>query len=621
MDGKDLGNSTPTGVTGSLREPHGEAKALANPGQKVRRGAVSGVLEPDPLIERAMQAVIQRAGELGVELEGRVWIKSKGQGDKITKAGVHRRLSYDVHCGRPKLGTLSHDQLVRADVESLFKLHRVLWLHVVAPPENVSWPEWSGPLFAIRWALGSLMDASIDTLRLAERSGNDKALLTLAYQAIVDKEEQGKLRDKALKDFKRTGSASDKAKSEFSISGATASCASNVVYTGYKRYLDGEIGYPSWTGPRSAIYIRADSISLREESYLNKDSEEDVHYVASFKVVGGTGTTHECVVRVNGDSDRATLKRILKGEHKPGEAKLMWDEKRKRWQISLSYAMARVPPKAGEKDAGFLAVRRSVQDMLFIMNNKGERFPEAQFIGLRIIELRKQFTRRKSEAKRGLNLQGKGARGHGRGRFFRRYKMAQDQEVNAIDTSLKQLASSIRKAAEASNAKVVFLEDFGVQWSPSGGDERFVRLLKRMPWAKAEEILRHELEEHGIRIKRMAQAHNVSECPVCGSKTKVVDDSVDCESCKLLCHRHIVAVWNMLKAAGVDTTQLEDLKRKVSYVTRALRRRQVAAAERALKQIVEIPILLEDEDDDELLDVADPLTCQPEPHEHAAEPS
>lgn len=620
MDGKDLGVSTPTDVTGSLREPHGEAEALANPGQKVRRGAVSGVLDPDPLIERALQAVTRRAGELGVELEGRVWIKPKGQGDKITKAGVHRRLSYDVHCGRPKLGTLSHDQLVRADVENLFKLHRVLWLHVVAPMENVSWPEWSGPLFAIHWALGHLMDASIDTLRLAERSGTDKALLTLAYQAIVSKEEQGKLRDKALKDFKRTGSASDKARSEFSISGATVSCASGVVHTGYKRWLDGEIGYPSWSGVRSAIYIRGDSIALREEPYVDKDGEKSTHYVTAFKVVGGTNTTHECAVRVNGDSDRTTLKRILKGDFKPGDAKLMWDAKRKRWQISLSYTMPRQPPKAGEKDAGFLAVRRSVQDMLFIMNNKGERFPEAQFIGLRIIELRKQFTRRKSEAKRGLNLQGKGARGHGRGRFFRRYKIAQDTEANAINTCLKQLASSIRKAAEASNAKIVFVEDFGVQWNPTGGDERFIRLLKRMPWAKAEEILRHELEEHGIQIKRMAQAHNVSECPACGSKTKVVDDSVDCESCQLLCHRHVVAVWNMFKAAGVDTTQLEDLKRKVSYVTRALRRRQIAAAERALKQITETPILLDDsEETDEFPDLPD--DHQPEHHEHTVEPA
>ncbi len=545
------------------------------------------------MIERTLAAVIKRAEELGVELEGRVWVKARGRDQ--TKAGVIARKSYDVHSGRPKLGTLTHDQMMRADVDSLFRLHRVIWLTVAAPwPEAITWPEWSGPLFAIRWALGSLMDAAIDTIRLAERaSSEDEALQTLSYRTITSKEEQGKLRDRALKEFERTGSATDKARSEFSISGATASCASNVVFDFYKRWDADEIGYPSWKGPNSIIFIRGDSFGLEKETYLDKDGLESTRLLSWFKVVAGKNsegekqeTTHKCIVRARGDSDRTTIQRILKGEYKAGDAKLKWDEKKKRWEIALSYSKPREAPKAS--GTGYLAVRRSVQDMLFVMNNKGETFRECQFIGLKIIDLRKQFTRRKSEAKRGLNLQGKAAKEHGRKRYYRRYTIAQNKEAQAIDSCLKQLASWIRKAAEASGAKLVFLEDFSLAWTPSGGDDQsFLRLLKRMPWAKAEDILRHELEEHGIRIQKMAQAHNFSECPACGGEAKVVDDSVDCQNndCKLLCRRSMVAAWNMLKAAGVSTDEMTDLKRKVSYLTRALRRRDILGAQRALDEL------------------------------------
>ena len=323
---------------------------------------------------------------------------------------------------------------------------------------------------------------------------------------------------------------------------------------------------------------------MEEGVYTDDEGAERPTFVCRFKVSAGRGEdkTHECAVRPNGDSARTIVRRIAKGEYEHGDATLLWNERKKRWQFQLSYTMPRQEAKA--QGAGTLAVRRSVQDMLFVMNNEGDTFGDCKGMGLKILDLRRQFNRRKSEIKSTLNLQGKGARGHGKKRFFRLYTRVQDLEARSMDTRLKQLASIIRRKAEESNARVVLVEDFSTPWTPTGPDTAFVRILKRMPWAAAEGILKTELEEHGIQFKKIAQAHNWHVCPACGAETKLVDDFyVDCPECGIFCSKHIIATWNMFKIAGLDVTALAETKRKASFATRASREKKLCKAKEALE--------------------------------------
>jgi len=499
----------------------------------------------DPIIARAIQAIQDKAEQFGVTLEGRVSISPN---NRIWK----------VRQGRATLGRMTQDQLTRCDVDHLFVIRRAVWVDVVKPAGDTPWPEWSQPLFALQWALGQLKDAALDELRLSAHTGeNEVPLATLAYRTIQSETQQQRLRQDALRRGRNSRTWADRA--TFSVGGATASCAGQAVHSAFQRWQRGEIGYPSWSGPKSSIPLRAAETSL---TCLDED------IVLRFNA---TGTRQECLVRAKGWSAQKTIEKIIKGTCLKGDANLVWDEKKRRWRVSISYSMPRKQPAEG---ANYLAVRRNVHDMLFVMDSKGKTYKACQGIGLKIIHVRSHFLRRKSEIRATLNFQGQGARGHGKKRFYRSYTKCSDKEANAIDTMLKQLASSIRKAAESAGASSVLLEDFALPWTPEAGDPRFVRLLRRMPWTKAETLLRRELEEHGIRLVTMAQAHNTTTCPACGADLRQVDARhVECDSCQLLCTRAIVATWNMFLAAEVPVEELAEVKRKASFIGREIRRR------------------------------------------------
>lgn len=578
------GASTPVarkGFTGRLRRPKGEADALANLDREGRGADLNIRRGGDPVIERALEVTARRAAALGLELGGQLWAKPGRKG------------GCEVHAGRPKLGFLTQEQLVAGDVEPLFMLHRAVWLDVVAP-SGLTWPEWSAPLFAAQWALGQLMDAALDDLRLALsagwhpfKAGHKKTecvecgrtteshvpLQTMAYRGVTNKARQDGLRADASRRFAKSKATSWRARSEFSLSGGTTACAGNIVHTFFGRWRNGEIGYPSWSGPNSAIYVRNETLKL---GIIEVDGEEQIECV--LKVLAD-GVERRCIVSPKGHSAETQVRRILKGEYAHGNACLVWDERKRRWRVSLSYTMPRQPTKiVGPR---VLAVRRSVTNLLFVMDSAGQtNHRTLRGAGLKILGLKQQFTRRKSDQRSMLNAQGGGAHGHGRKRFFRLYQRLKDKEARAIDSNLKQLASHIRRAAQddETRASLVLLERFtGDVWEPTGSDPRFVKLVKRMPWAKVENLLKLELEEHGIRLKFVEHA-KLDACPACGSAIEFKDENVECVSleCGLFVQREMAATWALFNAAGVKVEP--ELPRKAGYIARALRERDLERA-------------------------------------------
>jgi IS605 OrfB family transposase len=565
-----------TAVVSTAARPKGEASALADSDQS--RGTVSGVREADPVVEKALAAVRAKAEALGVELSGKLWVKPpRGNGSR-----------YEVHAGKPKLGSITREEMIRCEVDDLFLLHRSVLLDIVAPrPEGVTWAEWSGSIRAIQWALGQMMDLAIDEVRLAERgtgSRAGKAANSIAYNVMTCDEEQDKLRAEAAKQLARMpNSARWRERSEFSISGATLSCASQRLLTQYTRWRAGEIGYPSWSGPNGAVFVRADAITFTDGEFTDKEGQKRPTFVCSMRIAGGNNPRHECSVRPNGDSARATLRRIIDGEYKHGDATLHWNDRKSRWQMQLSYTMPRQVPQHVREGVA-LAVCRNIDDLLFCMDNAGTSTfgdkVELRGMGLRIIAAKQAFARRKGELHTALNAQGRGARGHGKKRFFRVTTRLRDKEARTMDSLLKQLASHVRRAAQHVHAGVVVIEDVSDAWHPHSGDKRFERLLSRMPWVEAMTILQHELDEHGIRLCKVKVDRNAEpKCPACGTAATIVEGrTLDCpnEACGLLLGRGSVALaWQMFNDAGiaVDPT----LARKESYRTRALRKKQAAA--------------------------------------------
>jgi hypothetical protein len=300
----------------------------------------------DPVLQKCIDTVAKRAEELGVELPGRIWVKTTGRAKK----------TYEVHSGKLKLGTLSHDKYVKGELDDLFLNRRVLWLWVTSPadPGDVkdgqpvaapAWTDWSRPIFGLRWALGALMDNAFDELRLsAIMSTKNVPDLTRIYQSITGSY-QDKLREEAAKKYAKTKSEQDRAAQEFSLSGSTASAAGQVVMSAFKRWKNGEIGPPSWRGPGSVIPVRADAIELQLKKCTRDDGEEVSRVLCAMRIFADkhpeTGLKQHktcCYVRTNGDSDGSTLRRILKGDFKATDAKLIWDATKKKWKIGLCYS-------------------------------------------------------------------------------------------------------------------------------------------------------------------------------------------------------------------------------------------------------------------------------------------
>jgi len=540
--------------------PHGEASSARLLRPDAAGGADSAGRPVDPMTVRVIETVVLKAAELGVELDGRVWVRSKGK-------------QHEVHAGRPKIGTLTHDQFVRADVESLFLLHRSIWLDVVAIDKSTTWAEWAASLRAAQWALGHLMDAALDEARLAVHAGHEGSIETLVYRVLTNGDRQNALRELAKAEHKRTGGTGAEARSQFSIGGGVCSAAQRVLMTSFDRWKKGEIGYPSWRGPGGSIPIREAELKLWQDG-------DDAR--CSMTVLAGYGHAHRCIVAAKGDSARAQLRKILAGEYKHGGAKLVWDERKRRWRLSVAYTMPR--PKPAECGDRTLVVRRSVEDMLFVMSEDGV-VPSRVMrgIGYKIIHLRKQYLARRRKVRTEIDAQGRGARGHGKHRFLRRLLRMGDDEKVAVDTRLGQLASAVRRAAKEVRARRVIVEDLTLSWEPSGSDRDFVKMLKRMPWAKALDKLRLELEEHGIRMEKTARAHTTSECPAGrmadeGSTHTVGRDGryVDC-SCGLYCSIHMVAGWHMLVDAGVDCTELLAGRMRASRFLREAKKRKETA--------------------------------------------
>ncbi len=578
--------STPA-PDGSSARPKGEAKALANHDQ--RRGAVSGVLGADPIVEKMLAAVAARATELGVELRGRLWVKPPKK-----KGAV-----YEVLAGRVKLGHLSQTQIAQCDVADLFLLHRSVLLEISVPrcgaghddgTQSVTWADWSGPLRATQWALGRLMEVAIDELRLAARlppkinpaTGKPYDTRTRAYHVIASPAEQDKLRAEAAQAYARTHSEMWHARSTFLLGGGAASAAADRVLVQYKRWMQGEIGYPSWAGPNGALYVRGQEFDLTAGTYTTPEGEIRQTLVCRMNILG---KSQFCAVRTPGYNAETIVRHIIAGDYACGGATLSWNDHKRRWQIQLSYTMPRAALKP-EASNGCLAVRRSVDDLLYVMDGRGDDTWEGKVdlrgMGLKIITVRQQFSARKGDLHTALNAQGKNARGHGKKRFFRLVTRLRDKEARVIDSLLKQLASHIRRAATASNAALVLIEDYSTPWHPRSGDPRFVKLLSRMPWAQAEHALRCELEEHGIRLQAVSSIKD-DTCPACGGATTLVDGRyMDCGGCGMFIGRVKAAAWHMFNAAGVSVDPT--LARRASYATRALRAKQAKKAKAGLEE-------------------------------------
>jgi hypothetical protein len=290
----------------------------------------------------------------------------------------------------------------------------------------------------------------------------------------------------------------------------------------------------------------------------------------------------EFIVRPSGGSAWATVRAILDGEYEQRSAKVERTVEGK-WMLSIAY---RRPRPAQIEGTGALVVLRSMQRFLVAIGSDG-RLPRKKLDSdcldhttESLLVAKRRFSDKYRELKNHLEHQGKGARGHGRARFFRILDKRSDAEARFVQTWCQQQAAFIAKQAVEMGYGRIIVEDFagGVE---TCADKRFERLLRRFPFYKLKQSILHDALKAGLKG---STAERRGGCPECGGgmyADGVLRRCVDAD-CGCAGEAETLAAWRLCLTVGEEVTGL--VGRAAREVKRWEAMRDVTAGKRERRE-------------------------------------
>ena len=317
-------------------------------------------------------------------------------------------------------------------------------------------------------------------------------------------------------------------------------------------------------------------VKLEDGEYVEKKG-----YKVIFKVCNKTGW-QEGSLRIKGGKDFATLNLYLRGEASRRNARLFYDKALNKWVISMTFGIPRKPPKEGGISA---ALRVGVTDFLFLLDENGrthriDRYHKALHeLGSSdafnkrdgVIARKLQFKQAKTEAGRDLSTQGKGARGHGKARFYRLYRRQADKERNYFNTWKGQMGAAVRRVCRKHNITTLYVGQMTTAVPQYILDdympEQVAWLIKRFPFAGLREAAVRATEKDGIAVVVTSDDRDCDTCPACGhidvQNHNPQKAKFWCVSCDMRLDADFVAAWNYLKKNGVDCSKIADVARYI----------------------------------------------------------
>ncbi len=297
--------------------------------------------------------------------------------------------------------------------------------------------------------------------------------------------------------------------------------------------------------------------------------------VASIRILGMDQGKRpvQPVLRVTprGGSAWATMRRLFLDPErfKMRSARVVND--RGKWLLKLSYTM---PRPGGAGGSGALVVRRGMGRFLISQGSDG-RVPLLYDggKGSGIIAIKRQMHARRCVAREHLQHQGKGARGHGRARFWRIMTRLDNAEARYVKTWCQQQAAKVVRAAKSMGYAEIIVEDFAGSSPPVHPDPFVQKLLRRFPFAMLRESIEWAAKKAGIPTRAQALDYDPHLCPECNAELVRRERNGWCAcECGFAAWEDTVVCWHHLKSAGVETT----LKKKAEK-----ERKQKAAVEQA----------------------------------------
>ena len=488
----------------------------------------------------------------------REWLitQLRERGVEKPSVGFDPRGVWTCRDGRKTLGKLAHCKVQARDlaaVEGLFDLRAAVTLRIVSAPWDVLW--------AISRCMPHVQRTV--TLGLLRKEQADRNPASWSYtrgvQAVQEwRQERAAWAAKAKEPEQKLRAVLDSA----------VAINSGIVVAATKRAFD---RFNTWekTKQREAAPPWAKSIGFDlNEQHVAMESIGKSKIVARLSLLGMKEGSRQPqpVVRLSpqGGSAWATVRRILDGTYKSRSARIVNDEGK--WLLKLSYTMPR-PGKSDEPNS--LLVRRGMSQFLLAWCSDGKRVARLDS-GASLIKIKRQFEARRNDARSHLPHQGKGARGHGKARFYRLYENLGAAEERFVATWCQQTAALVVSEAKRLGCGTILLEDFGQSSPPVARDPYLQKLLRKFPFAQLREAITWAATKVGIDVKVQRADYEVT-CPQCGAVLHVNERTwAECAGCKFEGGLETINAWRLFEAAGVK----HDMPLKVE-------------AEKNLKSIVE----------------------------------
>lgn len=377
---------------------------------------------------------------------------------------------------------------------------RAIRLELVKPLSE-SWEEVGPLLRTLAKVTPKLLNAAHDARVAIEVAGRDavKARIApdakasspdgLAYQAVLRKADA--MRDWGAKKKHRWGS--------LDVPGAMASAVSRAASQAFaQRDKPGRGGQTSFASER--VIVRGDGVTVWQDDRGGA--------VLGLKL-RPKGSVDFAVAHSFG-SHRDTLNAIADGTIHHGDAKLQWDERRRKWYALLSYdAPERVHPSADPDNA--LIVHRGVRNVVTLLATTG---PSKFLPGAKFVAQRRALQARMRDAKRiSVDELGDGAKGHGKQRRYSHYDSLEGKLSRVTHTFCQQVASFVVSRAIEWGCGTVVIEDYG--GIEPNEDPSLRRVLDRFPLHELKLCIASRCERDGIALVETASAFISTECPRC----------------------------------------------------------------------------------------------------------
>lgn len=452
----------------------------------------------------------------------------------------------------------------------------------IVKPVDASWEDVGRQLRDIRSVAHRVMNRAITELALNERQpalgddGKRKHPQTLAYRFVRDAvTAEVASAQAAIEPAKMAKKSAEHVAKLERLAALTLASGlllgwAGDVFTKYKKFrADWFSGASSLTSFRDGYPI---VIAGGQDGW--SIAKTDRGFELSVRLSGGRGAKDiVLIVQPDGPSAYAQIAKMVSGESKIGDLKLIYLEKKKKWVANMTHTWAAPTPVTGRT----MVVHRGIRNALVAATGVERPSDEPVFNVIRngedLLAFKRKLTARRKSIHRLAHEVGRGGRGHGTSRRYEVREKLEAYESNWVKSWNQTTAAQLVRECQRRGVGTVVLESFGTVEPKESDPDWLALLVRQWPFAALKGAIVWACEKNGISVREVSADYISQECPKCGFRA---DDMVNahgtflCRGCGLERSVDQVASWNMLKRHGIDPGIAKDVKKRKA-VAKAIR--------------------------------------------------